>query len=64
MQKEVNLNKLTLTECSRGSLDEKYIVVYAIKNEINNYIEEADIYTLIGIDINGYRQLLTSTKIE
>lgn len=29
------MKQLTLTECSKRSLDEKYIVVYAIKNEIN-----------------------------
>ena len=36
--------------------------MYAIKNEINikkgDYIEKNDIYTLIGIDIKGYRQFL------
>ena len=56
------MNKLTLTECSRRKLDETYIVVYAIKNEIiikkGDYIEKSDIYTLIGIDIKGYRQFI------
>ena len=56
------MNKLTLSECSTRRLDETYIVVYAIKNEINikkgDYIEKSDIYTLIGIDIKGYRQFL------
>lgn len=56
------MNKLTLTECSKRKLDETYIVVYAIKNEINikkgDYIEKSDIYTLIGIDIKGFRQFL------
>ena len=56
------MNKLTLTECSRRKLDETYIAVYAIKNEINikkgDYIEKSDIYTLIGIDIKGYRQFI------
>ena len=46
------MNQLTLTECSKRRLDETYIVVYAIKNEINikkgDYIEKSDIYTLIG----------------
>ncbi len=56
------MNQLTLSECSKRRLDETYIVVYAIKNEINikkgDYIEKSDIYTLIGIDVKGYRQFL------
>ena len=48
------MNQLTLTECSKRKLDDTYIVVYAIKNEINikkaDYIEKSNIYTLIGID--------------
>ena len=56
------MKELTLAECSKKKLDETYIVVYAIKNEINikkgDYIEKSDIYTLIGIDIKGYRQFL------
>ena len=34
------MNQLTLTECSKRKLDDTYIVVYAIKNEIN--IKKAD----------------------
>ena len=56
------MNELTLAECSKRRLDETYLVVYAIKNEINikksDYIEKSDIYTLIGIDIKGYRQFI------
>lgn len=56
------MNKLTMSECSKKRLDETYLVVYAIKNEINikkgDYIEKGDVYTFIGIDRNGYRQLL------
>jgi len=56
------MKQLTLTECARRKLDETYVVVYAIKNEINikkgDYIEKSDIYTLIGIDIKGFRQLI------
>ena len=29
------MNKLTIQECSRTKLEETYLVVYAIKNEIN-----------------------------
>ena len=43
-------------------LDQTYLVVYAIKDEINikkgDYIEKSDVYTLIGIDIKGFRQFI------
>ena len=56
------MNQLTLSECSKRKLDATYLVVYAIKNEINikkgDYIEKSDVYTLIGIDIKGFRQFL------
>ena len=56
------MQKLSLNECSKKRLEEVYLVVYAIKNEINikkgDYIETTDIYTLVGIDKKGYRQLL------
>lgn len=29
------MNQLTLIECSKRKLDQTYLVVYAIKNEIN-----------------------------
>ena len=53
---------LKLNELTKKKLDETYIVVYAIKNEVNikkaDIIEKNDIYTLIGIDIKGIRHLL------
>ena len=56
------MNVLTMSECCKRKLDETYLVVYAIKNEINvkkgDYIEKGDIYTLVGVDIKGYRQLI------
>lgn len=56
------MNQLTLAECSKRRLDETYLVVYAIKNEINikknDYIEKSDLYTLIGIDLKGCRQFI------
>lgn len=56
------MKQLTLNECSKRKLDDTYIVVYAIKNQINikkgEFIEKSDIYTLIGIDVNGYRQFI------
>ena len=56
------MNEIKIEDCTRRRLDETYIVVYAIKNEINikkgEMIEKTNIYTLIGIDIKGYRQFL------
>ncbi len=56
------MNKLTLSECTKRKLEETYVVVYAIKNEINikkgELIEKNNIYTLIGIDIKGFRQFI------
>lgn len=56
------MNQLTLTECSKRRLDSTYLVIYAIKNEINikkgDYIEKSDVYTLIGIDMKGFRQFI------
>ena len=60
------MKELTLNDCSKRRLDKTYIVVYAIKNDINikkaEYIEKCSIYTLIGIDINGYRQFLNISQ--
>ena len=54
------MKELKLMECTKRKLDETYLVVYAIKNEINikkgDYIEKNDIYTFIGVDIRGIRQ--------
>ena len=56
------MNTITMSECSKRKLDETYLVIYAIKNSINikkgDFIEKCDIYTLVGIDSKGYRQLL------
>ena len=56
------MNKITMNECSKRKLDELYVVVHAIKNEINlkkgDYIEKSTIYTFVGIDTKGYRQLI------
>lgn len=56
------MNKLNLNECAKLRLDETYIVVYAIRNEVNikkgDYIEKAIIYTFIGVDKRGYRQFI------
>lgn len=56
------MKKMTFNESSKKRLEETYLVVYAIKNQINlkkgEYIEPCDIYTLVGIDIRGFRQLI------
>lgn len=56
------MKQLTLAECSKRKLDNTYLAVYAIKNEINlkkgDYIEKSDVYSLIGIDLKGNRQFL------
>ena len=53
------MKQLTFSECAKRKLDETYLVIYAIKNEINfkksDYIEKSDIYSLIGIDLKGNR---------
>lgn len=53
---------LKLNELTKKKLEETYIVVYAIKNEVNikkaDIIEKNDIYTLIGVDIKDIRHLL------
>jgi len=56
------MNEIKMNECSKRKLDETYLIVYAIKNDINikkgDYIEKSNIYTLVGIDMMGYRQLI------
>ena len=56
------MKKLTMNDCSKRKLDDIYLVIYAIKNEINikkgEYIEKEDIYTLVGIDKKGFRSLI------
>lgn len=56
------MNKLTMNECSKRKLDDLYVVIHAIKNEVNikkaDYIEKTIIYTFVGIDNKGYRQLI------
>lgn len=56
------MQNIKLNECNKKKLNETYLVVYAIKNELNikkgDYIEKTDVYTLIGIDSGGYRDLI------
>lgn len=58
------MKELTLSECAKRKLDETYLIVYTIKNEINlkkgDHIEKSDIYSLIDIDLRGHRQFLNT----
>ena len=62
VRKEGKMEYLKLNELTKKKLDDTYVVVYAIKNEVNikkaDIIEKNDIYTLIGVDIKGIRHLL------
>ena len=56
------MKKLTINDSTKRKLDNTYLVVYAIRNEINikkgDYIEKEDIYTFVGIDKRGFRTLI------
>lgn len=56
------MEQLTLNEFTRKKLEETYIVIYAIKNEVNikkgDIIEKNDIYSFIGVNTKGIRYLL------
>lgn len=56
------MEKISLQELLKRKLEETYLAVFAIKNEIslkkNDNIEKATIYSLMGIDLNGTRSLL------
>ena len=56
------MERLTISDCTKRKLDNTYLVLYAIKNEINikkgDYIEKEDIYTFVGIDKRGFRTLI------
>ena len=56
------MKQFTLKELIKRKLDETYIIIYAIKNEVNikkaEIIEKTDIYTFIGVDIKGNRRFI------
>ena len=56
------MQNLKLVDYTKKRLDDMYLVVYAIKNDINikkgDIIENIDIYTFIGINKKGIRQLV------
>ena len=56
------MQNLKLVDYTKKRLDNMYLVVYAIKNDINikkgDIIENIDIYTIVGINKRGIRQLV------
>lgn len=56
------MEQFTLKELIKRKLDETYIIIYAIKNEVNikkaEIIEKTDVYTFVGVDIKGNRQFI------
>ena len=56
------MNKLTLNECSKRKLDETYLVVYAIKNEIN--MKKVIYILLLVLILKDTGNLLIFIKIE
>lgn len=56
------MQNLKLVDYTKKRLDDMFLVVYAIKNDINikkgDIIENIDMYTFIGINKRGIRQLV------
>lgn len=56
------MNSIKLIDYTKKKLDDTYLIIYAIKNELNikkaEFIENIDVYTLIGINKKGIRQLI------
>ena len=58
----IYMQNLKLLDYTKKRLDNMYLIMYAIKNDINikkgEVIENIDIYTIIGINKKGIRQLV------
>ena len=56
------MQNLKLIDYTKKRLDDMYVMMYTIKNDLNikkgDIIESIDIYTLIGINKKGIRQLV------
>lgn len=56
------MQNLKLIDYTRKRLDDMYIMMYAIKNDLNikkaDIIENIDVYTIVGINRKGIRQLV------
>ncbi len=53
-KEERKIENLKLIDYTKKRLDDMYIIMYAIKNEINmkkgEMIENVDVYTLVGLN--------------
>lgn len=62
MGKGDKMQNLKLVDYTKKRLDDMYVVMYAIKNNLNikkgDAIENIDIYTVVGINKKGIRQLV------
>ena len=56
------MQNLKLLDYTKKRLDDMYLVMYAIKNNVNmkkaDIIDNIDIYTIVGINKRGIRQLV------
>ena len=56
------MEQFTLKELIKRELDETYVIIYAIKNEVNikkaEIIGKTDFYTFVGVDIKWNRQFI------
>ena len=56
------MQNLKLLDYTKKRLDGMYLVIYAIKNNINikkaEVIENVDVYTLVGVNQKGLRDLI------
>ena len=56
------MQNLKLIDYTKKRLDDMYVMMYTIKNDLNvkkgDIIENINIYTLVGINKKGIRQLV------
>ena len=56
------MQSLKLIDYTKKRLDDMYVMMYAIKNDLNikkaDIIENIDVYTIVGINRKGIRQLV------
>lgn len=62
------MQNLKLIDYTKKRLDDMYVMMYTIKNDLNikkgDIIETIDIYTLIGINKKGIRQLVVNVNMK
>ena len=58
------MNALNFDDNCKRKLDETYLIVYVIENTINmkkgDFISKSNICSLIGVDLKGYKQKISS----